>query len=110
MTLPKDAFIDERGISATPPELVATTLAVLKAGWPSQPGDLVPPTPPPGGVEPSVPRQCGSFSRKYPYNHVPVTALSSVTPTARSPMPICAKSGPGHAPVSAHPNPKINPP
>ena len=29
---------------------------------------------------------------------------------ANSPAPICAKIGPGHAPVIAHPNPKIIPP
>jgi len=37
-------------------------------------------------------------------------ALAKVMITAKAPVPICAKSGPGQAPVIAQPKPKINPP
>ena len=38
------------------------------------------------------------------------TALTKVIITAKAPVPICAKRGPGQAPVMAQPNPKIKPP
>jgi len=41
---------------------------------------------------------------------VPAMALNKVTMITVAPVPICANNGPGHAPVMAHPNPKINPP
>jgi hypothetical protein len=37
-------------------------------------------------------------------------ALKRVTDTAKAPVPIWAKRGPGQAPVMAQPKPKINPP
>ncbi len=41
---------------------------------------------------------------------MPAIALSKVTTTTLKPLPIWAKSGPGHAPVTAQPKPKMNPP
>jgi hypothetical protein len=41
---------------------------------------------------------------------VPNRALKTATVITDTPLPTSAKRGPGHAPVSAHPNPKIVPP
>src|SRR5665213_4597174 len=54
--------------------------------------------------------QWGIFSLISPYTQVPAMALNKVTIITRAPVPIKAYKGPGHAPVNAHPKPKINPP
>src|SRR5262249_27402620 len=54
--------------------------------------------------------QCGSFGRSRPYVHVPASALNTATTITDTPDPTSATSGPGHAPVSAHPKPNIVPP
>jgi len=41
---------------------------------------------------------------------VPNRALKTATAITDTPLPTSAKRGPGHAPVRAHPNPKIVPP
>ena len=46
----------------------------------------------------------------YEWGQVPATALRKVTRITPYPAPICAKSGPGHAPVMAQPSPKMSAP
>lgn len=54
--------------------------------------------------------QCGSLGLSNPYVQVPSSALRTATIITETPLPMSAKSGPGQAPVSAHPRPNIVPP
>jgi hypothetical protein len=54
--------------------------------------------------------QCGSLALSNPYTQVPTSALPIATIITVTPLPTSAKSGPGQAPVSAQPKPKIVPP
>ena len=54
--------------------------------------------------------QCGSRGRRAPYTHAPATAERIAKRMIPTPAPKRAKSGPGHAPVNAHPRPNSVPP
>ena len=56
------------------------------------------------------PLQCGSRGRRVQYVIVPASALRMATTITGTPAPTSATSGPGHAPVNAHPRPNIEPP
>ncbi len=54
--------------------------------------------------------QCGSRGLRTAYSHVPASALAIATIITVTPLPTSANSGPGQAPESAQPRPKIVPP
>ena len=54
--------------------------------------------------------QCGSRGLRNPYSQVPASALPMATIITETPLPTSANSGPGQAPASAQPRPKIVPP